>query len=85
MEFVWIQNAFSGFIYTSADVFCNLLYKEKTVGVNKCIQSYVFLVDNLRSCCLSQFLKITISSEKLPEITNYLGNFIILLLSIAMW
>lgn len=54
MEFVWIQNAFSGFIYTRANVLCNLPDKEKTVGIAKCIESYVFSGFNLRYCCQSQ-------------------------------
>ena len=37
-----------------ANVLYNSLYKEKTVGVNKCMQSYVFAGYNLRYCCQSQ-------------------------------
>lgn len=28
-EFVWIRDAFSGFIYTRANVLCNLLYTKR--------------------------------------------------------
>lgn len=51
------SECFSGFIYTRVNVLCNLLYKEKTVYVNKCIQCYVFSGDNLRYCCPTQLFK----------------------------